>query len=59
MIIVHREAELFEIVGALRATGCLASGLNGRQEQGDQDGNDCNHHQQLDQREASSGSFSF
>jgi hypothetical protein len=32
--------------------GRLAHLLNGGQEQGDEDTDDCNHYQQLDQREA-------
>ena len=48
---LHRQADLLEIVFALRAASGLASLLNGRQEQGNQDGDDRDHHQQLDERE--------
>jgi hypothetical protein len=46
------EADLLEVVGALDACGRFADFLHGRQQQSNQDGNDGDHHQQLDQREA-------
>ena len=51
VVVVHREAELLEVVDALRAPGGLAGGLDGRQQQGDQDRDDRDHDQQLDQGE--------
>jgi len=55
-VVVHRrQRELLEVVDALRAAGRLARRLDGGQEQGDQHGDDRDHHQQLDQREASTG----
>jgi len=42
---------LFEVIGALGASGSLADLLDSGQEQANQDGNDGDHHQQLDQRE--------
>ena len=49
--VVQGDAELLQVVDALRAAGRLARRLHGRQQQGDQDGDDRDHHQQLDQRE--------
>src|SRR5438105_3750202 len=43
------QANLLEVVGALRARGRFAYLLHRRQKQADQDGNDGDHHQQLDQ----------
>src|SRR5262249_43958207 len=51
VIMVQRQADLFEVVGALGPAGGLASLLDGRHEQPDEDGNDGDDHQQLDQRE--------
>ena len=50
-MVVAGQADLLEIVGALRAAGGLAHVLHGRQEQADQDGDDGDHHQQFDERE--------
>ena len=50
-VVVDAEPHLLEVVGALRTPGRLARRLDGGQEQGDQDGDDRNHHQQLDERE--------
>src|SRR5207244_13345708 len=47
------QADLLEVVLALRAGGCLANLLDGRQEQADQDRDDGDHDEQLDQGEAS------
>lgn len=52
VIVVERQPELLQIVLALRPAGGLACLLNGGEEQGDQDGDDCNHHQELDQCKA-------
>jgi hypothetical protein len=49
---VAGQADLFQVVGALGTTGRLARRLHGREQQGDQYGDDGDHHQQLDQREA-------
>jgi hypothetical protein len=43
--------DLSEVVGARGLGGGLAHLLDGRQEQADQDGDDGDHHQQLDQGE--------
>ena len=51
VIVVHRQAELLEVVHALGPPGRLAGGLDGRQEQGDQDRDDRDDDQELDQRE--------
>ena len=45
LVIVQAQAHLLEIVGALDAAGRLAGGLDGRQEQGDQDRDDRDDHQ--------------
>ena len=47
------QADLLEVVGALSPSRGLASRLDRRQEQGDQDRDDRDHHQQLDQRKRS------
>ena len=47
VIVVHRQADLLEVVDALGPAGRLAGRLHGRQEQGDQHGDDGDHHQQL------------
>ncbi len=52
--VVQSDAELLEVVFAGRPPGRFPRLLNSRQEQGDQDCNDGNHHQQLDQGESSS-----
>src|SRR5262245_9187933 len=51
MEIVKGQADLLEVVLALHARGGLAHLLDGGQQQADKDGDDCYHHQQLDQRE--------
>jgi hypothetical protein len=52
---VGGEGDLLEVVRAGAAGGGLADLLDGRQEQADQDGDDRNHHQQLDQGEGAAG----
>jgi len=52
---MDRQAELLDVVDALRPAGGLAGRLHRREEQGDQDGDDGDHHQKLDQRESASG----
>ena len=49
---MHGQADLLEIVQALRAAGALAGGLNRRQQQRHQHADDRDHDQQLDQRKA-------
>jgi len=56
MIVVQCQSHLLEIVAALGAACCLASGLNGRQQQGDQDADDGDDHQELDECETSTES---
>ncbi len=51
LVVEQPQAQLFEVVRALRAAGGLAGGLHGGQQQGDQNANKGDHHQQLDQRE--------
>ena len=46
-----RQAHLFEIVLALRTPSSLAGGLDGRQQQGDQDADDGDDDQEFDDRE--------
>jgi hypothetical protein len=53
-MVVQRQADLFEVVAALHAPSGLASGLDRRQEQGDQDADDGNHDKQLNQCKGSS-----
>jgi len=49
---VGGQRDLLEVVGALDAGGGLAHLLDGGQQEADEDGDDGDHHQQLDQREA-------
>src|SRR5262249_35851707 len=51
VVVVGGDAELVQVVLALRVGRGLADLLDCRQQQADQDGDDGNHHQQLDQRE--------
>jgi hypothetical protein len=46
-----RQSHLLEIVHALGTPGRPSGRLNGRQQQGDQDRDDRDHHQKLDQNE--------
>ena len=50
MIAVHGDSQLLEVVLALSATSGFACLLNGRQQQGNQNGDNRNHDQQFDQR---------
>src|SRR5260370_13126584 len=52
VVIVHGQADLLEVVGALNLIGSLADFLHCRQEQGNQGADNGNDHQQLDEREA-------
>jgi hypothetical protein len=49
---MKRQADLFEIVRALRSPGRFTGGLNGRKQQRDQHSDNRNHHEKLDQGEA-------
>jgi hypothetical protein len=51
MVLMKRQSQLLEVVDALHPPGCLARGLDGGQEQGDQHGDDGDDHEQLDERE--------
>jgi len=44
------DAELFQVVEALRSSRCLPGLLNGRQQQGDENANDGDRDEQLDKR---------
>ena len=50
-VVLRRQPELLQVVGALRAACRLAGRLDGREQQRDQHRDDRDHHQQLDQRE--------
>ena len=50
MIRVDSDADLFEVVPAFDAAAGLTHLLNRGQQQSDENGDDCDHHQQLDQR---------
>ena len=54
LVVVDGQADLPQVVHALGAGGGLAHLLDGGQEQADEDGDDGDHHQQLDQRERGS-----
>src|SRR5262249_49807778 len=51
VVAVTGDGELVEVVAALDAGGGVANLLDGGDEQADEDGDDGDHHQQLDQRE--------
>src|SRR5262249_52709530 len=51
VVVVQGQAELPQVVLAAHAVGGLAHLLDGGQQQADQDGDDGDHHQQLDQGE--------
>jgi hypothetical protein len=53
VIAVQRERQILEVVLALRAAGRFAGGLDGRQQQCDEDANDRDDDQELDERERS------
>jgi hypothetical protein len=53
MVIVQRQPDLLQVVAALRAPRRFPRLLHRRQQQGDEDGDDRDHHQQFDQRESS------
>jgi hypothetical protein len=48
VVVVNGNGELLQVVFALRSAGCLPSLLHGRQEQGNEDRDDCDHHKQFD-----------
>jgi len=48
---VHRQTELLQVVTALGPASRLAGGLDGRQEEGDQHGDDRDHDQEFNQCE--------
>jgi hypothetical protein len=52
---VAREVQLREVVQTLRAAGGFPSGLDGRQEQPDEDPDDRDHDEQFDERETAAG----
>src|SRR5262249_20798719 len=52
VVVVEGQRQLLEVVGALHPCGSLADLLHRGEQQANQDGNDGDHHQQLDQREA-------
>src|SRR5207253_2777395 len=58
VVAVTGQADLLEVVQALVAVGRLADLLHRRDEQANEDGDNGDHHQQLDQREAGSASLS-
>jgi hypothetical protein len=54
VVVVRGQPKLLEVVAALHTTRGLASGLHGREQQGDQDANDGDHDQEFHQRKAKS-----
>jgi hypothetical protein len=54
MIVLKAEAQLLQVVDALRPPRRLACRLYRRQQQSDQNANDGNHDEQLDQRKRAS-----
>ena len=59
VVVVQGEADLLQVVDALRPAGGLARRLDGGQEQGDQHGDDRDDHQQLDQGEGRTDDVSW
>jgi hypothetical protein len=53
-VVVQRQADLLEVVGALDPPRGLARRLDGRQEQADQDGDDRDHDQEFNQGKSTS-----
>ena len=51
-VIVARQTDLLEVVGALGAPRCLACRLHGGKQQGNENRDDGDDHKQFDQREA-------
>jgi hypothetical protein len=51
VVVVQGQADLLQVVGAPHPGGGRANLLDGRQEEAGEDGDDRDHHQQLDQRE--------
>lgn len=51
MVVVQPQADLLEVVDALRTPGGFAGGLHRGQQQGDQDRDDRNHDEQFDEGE--------
>jgi len=49
---VHAQADLLQVIDALRPPGRFARGLHGGEQQRDQDRDDGDDHQELDQGEA-------
>ena len=54
VVIVQRDAELFQIIAAFHPVGGLTNLLDGGQQEADQDGDDGDHYQQLNQGESRS-----
>jgi len=52
LVVVQGQPHLFEVVRAAHAGGSLADLLHGGEQEADEDGDDGDHHQQLDQGEA-------
>ncbi len=52
VVVVKRDADLFEVVPALSTSSSFASRLNGWQQQRDQNRNDGDHDEQFDERKA-------
>src|SRR5262249_26572739 len=52
VVVVHRQADLLEVIGAFQPSRRLADLLDVGKETADEDGDDGYHTQQLDQREA-------
>lgn len=51
VIVVKRQTDLLEIVGALHSPSCFTRGLNGRQKKPNEHSNDCDDDKKLNERE--------
>ena len=54
MVVVERQPDLLQVVGAVQAAGGFAGRLHRRQQQPDQNADDRDDHEQFDQRECKS-----
>jgi len=56
-VIVHCQFDLLQVVATLRAAGCFPRLLHGWQQQRNQNRDDCDDHEQFDQRKARSATI--
>jgi hypothetical protein len=59
VVVVRCNSQLAEMIEALSPPGGFAGGLNRRKEQCHQDADDCDHHQQLNERKSATALHVF